>query len=427
MPNILISYRRADSDAIAGRIRDRIAVRYGEESVFMDIDSIPFGRDFRTHVMEALMNNDIVLAIIGPKWQGAARGTLARIFDETDPVRIEIETALKRGIPVIPVLVGGADIPKPSNLPDTLKDLSYRNAAEVSAGRDFNQHIERLLRSMDHILDKKPGATVTAEAESMQPVTARRIGTQHDPEPLPAKRNESPQGSKVQDIAARPATGAAQSSLATRLLVRVGLRFVNPMLEQRFQEHFCARFYWVAQMAMASGILGWVLFGPVDLWSESGGMNSTRFRFMFAAPMMAIVFGLSFTATARKHWQPFVAAFAFLGVSCMTFGLTLVISETWFLFEQAVMSYLIFLAFVSLAPFTVVYMLGVGLMVVAAYGWFFVMYAAQLPTVRAIFCSLFVVSFYAIGCCAAYARERNFRWEFHKRTEMERPGLKSIQ
>ena len=149
MSHILISYRRTDSDAIAGRIRDRVVAHFGEEAVFMDIDSIPFGVDFRKQVQSALMQNDVVLAVIGPKWMGATRGGTQRITEVSDPVRVELETALSRGIPVIPILVGQATMPKAADLPESLRDLPYLNAAEVSAGRDFNQHIDRLLRSIE--------------------------------------------------------------------------------------------------------------------------------------------------------------------------------------------------------------------------------------------------------------------------------------
>jgi hypothetical protein len=125
MPKIILSYRRADSDAIAGRIRDKLTSHYGDASVFMDIDSIPFGLDFREHVQEALLQHDIVLAIIGPKWVGPGRGMNTRINDENDPVRIEIETALRRSIPVVPILVAGADMPKPAALPEGLRDLTF--------------------------------------------------------------------------------------------------------------------------------------------------------------------------------------------------------------------------------------------------------------------------------------------------------------
>src|SRR5882762_10276889 len=118
MTHITISYRRSDSDAIAGRIRDRLASHFGDESVFMDIDSIPFGFDFRDHIQEALAQNDILIAVIGPQWLGPGKGGSLRIMEETDPVRIEIETALKNGSAIIPVLVGGATMPEPADLPE---------------------------------------------------------------------------------------------------------------------------------------------------------------------------------------------------------------------------------------------------------------------------------------------------------------------
>ncbi|MET0631311.1 MAG: TIR domain-containing protein [Xanthobacteraceae bacterium] len=155
MPRITISYRRADSDAIAGRIRDRLARHYGDRAVFMDIDNIPFGIDFREHIKGELASNDMLVAVVGPKWLGPGEDGRLRIADETDPVRIEIETALQRGIPVIPVLVQGAAMPGPGDLPDTMKSFAFHNAAPVDAGRDFHPHVDRLLRSMDRILKAK--------------------------------------------------------------------------------------------------------------------------------------------------------------------------------------------------------------------------------------------------------------------------------
>jgi Polyglycine hydrolase-like, structural repeat/TIR domain len=158
MPKITISYRRADSDAIAGRIRDRLARHYGDRAVFMDIDSIPFGIDFREHIQSELANNDVLVAVIGPNWLGAGEGGRLRIAEETDPVRIEVETALARKIPVIPVLVQGAAMPRPDELPDTMKSFAFHNAAQVDTGRDFHPHVDRLIRSMDRILQGKGAA-----------------------------------------------------------------------------------------------------------------------------------------------------------------------------------------------------------------------------------------------------------------------------
>jgi tetratricopeptide (TPR) repeat protein len=156
MPKIIISYRRADSGVITGRIRDRLAQHYGDDSIFMDIDNIPFGMDFRKNIAEALAKHELMLAVIGPDWLGATPSGSARIHDETDPVRIEVETALQRGLPTIPVLVGGASMPKAEELPDSLKGLTFHNAAEVSSGRDFHAHMDRLIRSMDAALKSKP-------------------------------------------------------------------------------------------------------------------------------------------------------------------------------------------------------------------------------------------------------------------------------
>jgi PQQ-dependent catabolism-associated CXXCW motif protein len=155
MPKILISYRRVDSDAITGRIRDRLSQYYGEGSVFMDIDSIPLGIDFRKQIHDAILENQLLIAIIGPKWLGPGDDGTLRINDELDPVRIELETALERGIPTIPVLVGGATMPRPNQLPEKLKDFSYYNAAVIDAGIDFRQHVDRLIRSIDMILKRQ--------------------------------------------------------------------------------------------------------------------------------------------------------------------------------------------------------------------------------------------------------------------------------
>ena len=131
MPKIILSYRRSDSDAIAGRIRDNLALYYGNESVFIDVDNIPFGIDFREHIRKAFGEHDLMLAIVGNKWTGARKGGRTRIQEETDPVRVEVEMALERRMPLIPVLVEGARMPKAEELPEPLKDFSFRNAAEI--------------------------------------------------------------------------------------------------------------------------------------------------------------------------------------------------------------------------------------------------------------------------------------------------------
>jgi sulfatase modifying factor 1 len=157
MPRIFISYRREDSELFTGRLHDRLEPHFGRENVFMDIDDIPFGVDFRKHLDEAVSRCDVLLAIIGENWlnvchrEGPRQGS-RRLEDPADFVRIEILSALARGIPVIPVLVGGARVPTERELPEGLKDLAYRHAAEVRGGRDFKDHVARLIRGLEQLL-----------------------------------------------------------------------------------------------------------------------------------------------------------------------------------------------------------------------------------------------------------------------------------
>jgi hypothetical protein len=154
MTQIFLSYRRADSDVIAGRIRDRLALTYGDKSVFMDIDNIPYGADFRSHIKDTLLGGDVLIAIVGPKWLGRDEAGRSRLDEESDPVRLELEAALDRRLPVIPVLVHGAKMPEATELPPSLKDFAFFNAATVDAGRDFHPHLERLIRSINPLLKR---------------------------------------------------------------------------------------------------------------------------------------------------------------------------------------------------------------------------------------------------------------------------------
>jgi TIR domain len=170
MPSkIILSYRRSDSDVITGRIRDNLANHYGEDAVFMDIDSIPLGFDYRRQIKDALAENKVMIAVIGPKWLGG-RGKDARINEDNDPVRIELETAFEQGTPIIPVLVSGATMPKAADLPQSLRKLSYIQSGEVDGGRDFRQHVSRLIDGIDQIL-KTSESPSSGQASKTEPVS----------------------------------------------------------------------------------------------------------------------------------------------------------------------------------------------------------------------------------------------------------------
>jgi len=176
MPKILISYRRSVTAGVAGRIFDRLVARFGHDSIFMDVDHIPFGIDFRDHIRETLLAGDMLLAVVGSRWLGPRAGERARIHDENDPVRVEIETALQHGVTLIPVLVDGAPMPAPDDLPKALGRFSFLNAAPVDTGRDFHQHVDRLIRTIERILAAKTGSqppvVAAPAAASVAPATS---------------------------------------------------------------------------------------------------------------------------------------------------------------------------------------------------------------------------------------------------------------
>lgn len=112
MSKIFISYRRDDSADTAGRIYDRLVLRFGPDAIFMDVNSVPLGISFREYIASILGQCAVELVIIGPQWLNMMGDDgHSRLSHPDDNVRVEIETGLSRGIPVIPVLVQGASMP----------------------------------------------------------------------------------------------------------------------------------------------------------------------------------------------------------------------------------------------------------------------------------------------------------------------------
>src|SRR5262249_3178473 len=145
---IFINYRREDSTATAGRLQDRLGQSFGRKTLFMDVDHIPPGVDFVTHLNNQVAACDVFLAIIGPNWLNTTNEKGDRRLDAADDfVAIEIAAALARNIRVIPVLVDGARMPKVGELPKSLKPLVRRQAIDLRHthfGRDADALIEKI-------------------------------------------------------------------------------------------------------------------------------------------------------------------------------------------------------------------------------------------------------------------------------------------
>jgi TIR domain len=129
---IFVSYRREDTRHMAGRLFDRLAERFGQANVFMDVDSLEPGADFSQAIEQAIQKCDVLIALVGRTWISETdEHGRRRLDDPDDLVVLEVKSALDRGIRVIPVLVDGASAPNRDALPDALTSLARRNAVRL--------------------------------------------------------------------------------------------------------------------------------------------------------------------------------------------------------------------------------------------------------------------------------------------------------
>lgn len=180
---LFINYRREDTAPYAGRLYDRLVAHFGEDQVFMDIDQIEPGEDFVEVINRKVGACEIAIISIGPKWLSVTDATGQRRLDDSeDLVRIEILAALERKIRVIPVLVGGARMPRKQDLPEALAPLSRRNAVELSETR-FHSDVSRLIDAIEKVRASSE-QIVAPSATPAAPVVGRIAVAEREPRDL---------------------------------------------------------------------------------------------------------------------------------------------------------------------------------------------------------------------------------------------------
>jgi len=156
MPNsIFISYRRKDSADVVGRLYDCLANHFGKSAIFKDVYSIPLGSDFKEFLTKAVGNCNVLIAVIGDRW--LEKDTLtgkSRLEDPQDFVRAEIEIALTREIPIIPLLVRDISFPSEKDLPVSLNRLTFKNGQRLRPDPDFHHDIDLLIKGLENILNR---------------------------------------------------------------------------------------------------------------------------------------------------------------------------------------------------------------------------------------------------------------------------------
>ena len=144
MATIFLSYRRTDGPE-ACRVYDWLGQRFGYDCIFMDVAAIPFAVRFPEFIRQAIAKSRVLIALIGAQWA-------ARIRDENDPVRMEIEAAIANQIPMLPLLIGNTPMPNVDELPASISAIASQNATTVGVLLDFHSHMQILLPKIESIL-----------------------------------------------------------------------------------------------------------------------------------------------------------------------------------------------------------------------------------------------------------------------------------
>jgi hypothetical protein len=149
-PKVFLSYRRSDTAGIAGRVHDRLKEILPKGNIFFDVTAIEPGRDFKEAIEEAIERCDVMLAFIGAGWNEGGR-----IADDKDFVRAEIAIALKRDLPIVPVLVEGAPMPEPDALTEDIRPLHFKQAMRL-AHATFDSDVAALIRTLRGEAERPP-------------------------------------------------------------------------------------------------------------------------------------------------------------------------------------------------------------------------------------------------------------------------------
>jgi formylglycine-generating enzyme required for sulfatase activity len=212
MGKIFICYRRHDSLDMAGRLYDKLEGHFGNDAVFMDVDSLSVGERFPEKIRSTIAQCDVFLALIGRQWLDSRDGDGRRRLDDTeDYVRLEIEEALRQRVTPVPVLLHGAEMPSKKALPATFGALTEFHAARLRPNPDFKHDVGKLIDGIEAAIagrEKERVARQQAERERAEQETAERERMAH--EQAERKRAEREQIEREQAERQRAAQEAAE-------------------------------------------------------------------------------------------------------------------------------------------------------------------------------------------------------------------------
>src|SRR5215469_9191700 len=265
MHELFISYCRHDSDAanaLAGTLSK------AGLSVWLDREAIQEGDAFDTQIEEAIAQTRVVIVI----WSEHSV--------KSHWVRAEAAYALGKH-KLLPISIDQSEPPLQFM---QIQTIDFRYWDRTSNHRAFQQLAGALAKRLE-----ASAASTDAQPRSVShTLAALSVGAVE-----------------------HPAKGRLAAWIAA-----AGLRFPETVVEKEYQDYFCGKTFIIAQFAMLLAAATYVVYGAADMAMESGGILSTRFRFMIALPLMATFFALSFRPFARRHSQAFIIAFGIVGMAC---------------------------------------------------------------------------------------------------------------
>jgi hypothetical protein len=361
MHELFISYCRHDSDA-ANALADTLSK--AGLSVWLDREAIQEGDAFDTQIEEAIAQTRVVIVI----WSEHSV--------KSHWVRAEAAYALgKRKL--LPISIDQSEPP-----------LQFMQIQTI----DF-RYWDRT--SNHHAFQQLAGALAKRLEASAALTDAQPRSVSHTLAALSADAVEHPAKTRLE-----------------AWIAAAGLRFPETVVEKEYQDYFCEKTFIIAQFAMLLATVTYLVYGAADMAMESGGVLSTRFRFMIALPLMATFFALSFRPFARRHSQAFIIAFGVVGMACTYLSVYLIAADSPFRIDNGngTMNAMLMLGFLALLPLSVGSTIVLGSIVVAVHAVVVMQTGMSLSTSWLFY--LHVSSMFMVACCIAYWRERFYRTAF---------------
>ena len=222
---VFLSYRRTDDINVVGRFHDHLLEWFGDDNVFRDLDSVHGGSNFPRLIKEEMARVDAVAAMIGPTWA-------SRLGRPNDFVELEIGEALRRGCPVIPILIQGAPLPSPDQLPASMRGLLDLNAVTLRPDPDYRRDsawaIEGIVTEATAYRGQKDARKRQVEAEAAAAAAqgaTRRQRRKRRPPQSPRRNGQRPLPMPRMTRRSRmmmPAGWSPSSSLPTAETIRNG-------------------------------------------------------------------------------------------------------------------------------------------------------------------------------------------------------------